>query len=401
MKSIGKTLVCLIIGALLFVGIQHNWPTIKHWADGSGTHSGVVRTDDSIDDGIGMGPGRPNSVIGDEDVERCGKSITYPALVNCKGGDAAYQAGLARNRNNLHELGDWSYIYNTAQRCKGAQAVGILISNQDKTDQQARDGLRQKWGDRVDSMPILPRQHGIINTMNHDEMTPFPDGTPQTRVVIVPLDDQCKPIVTSTYGIMADCLNGEWIELVSAAPPPQVAPPPPSAPPVCTQHCGPPVCTQHCGPPPVCTVNCGPPVCTVNCGPPVCTVNCGPPVCTVNCQPDCTQVLINCKPPVLTPQGPSVPGQEGHVNSDPGPGQYQPVTPPTPGPVFTPSPAPPAPTLAPDVTPAPVPVVIQPPDPGVVPSPGSPGSSDGRADGTAVMPTSFVVMHRSEVDLAA
>lgn len=187
-----------------------------------------------------------------------------------------------------------------------------------------------------------------------------------------------------------------------------------------------PVCTGNCGqvivpppaivPPPVVIENCltnpslpgcqPPPVCN-DC---TCQSNCPPPVCNdctcQNCPPpcnDCTCQGVPCpKDPADTLTGENAPGQNGHMNANPNsPGEKR-----EPSQMTTPQAAPrqnpttrPSPTLAPDVKPLPSAINTPAPDPGVVVSPGSPGSSEGRSDGVVAQPSSWTAK-QSEFTLA-
>jgi hypothetical protein len=446
MKNVLAAFAVVVICIAALAGCMHEWNLHKDqlasWVnpDGSKSTNLTVRKDAQVDGGIALASGYAPTVVG-ADQQRCGIMFSYVDLVNCKGNNAGYIAAVNRWKANLGM--SWDQVVYWANHCGAVDSRAILVSNRSESPDQVRAFLRAAkddkgnslWGSAADTMPILPYQPGIINTMNQDKMDPFKDLTSQIRVSLVPLDAGCRPIQTSASGIMADCLNGWWVEAFAppvAAPPQQTVPSttvitttsqPPCNPQVCNPcnqpgACQPNNCITHpempqCHPVCDCHCNANQPQCQCQgpqcgCPPGGCCQPGGCNPCDLNpglpqCHPctDCNSCGVPCpKDPGNTITGPEVPGQNGHGNATPGPGTLDPPPPP-PAATFTPSPAPPAPTLAPDVTPAPAPIVTRAPDPGVVPPSGSPGSSDGRSDGTAIMPSSFTGMTQSQFVLAA
>ncbi len=242
-RSLYAIAIAVVIAAVAGLSISL-WKTSDELAkvtnpDGSAMNLSVEKGK-RIDDGISLRSGNAPSVVGG-DQQRCGLMFNYVTLVNCKGNNPTFIGSVNRLAGNLKM--DWNNVLDWANRCSTVDARAILISNRSETDQQARDLLRPVWGNDVDKMPILPRQNGIINTKNQDVMDPFKDPTEQIRVTLVPLDQNCQRIVTSTSGIMADCLNGWWVEV----PTPVAAPP---APPQSTNQPPPPSSTTVVPPPP-------------------------------------------------------------------------------------------------------------------------------------------------------
>lgn len=174
-----------------------------------------------ITDGVSLRNLDIPSVVGN-DQTRCGLMFDYYSLKQCKGQNQNYIDAVNRHAENLKM--DWKKVLEWSDKCRGKDARAILVSamdvdvNSEAGRKKIRDGLRHVWGDAVDTMPILPTQSSITNTKEQDQMIPFPDGTPQVRVTLVPLDEECKPIATSEEGIMADCLNGWWILGFAPAP---------------------------------------------------------------------------------------------------------------------------------------------------------------------------------------
>ena len=365
-RSLIAIAIAVVIAAFAGLGISL-WKTSDELAkvtnpDGSAMNLSVEKGQ-RIDDGISLRSGNAPSVVGG-DQQRCGLMFNYVTLVNCKGNNPTFIGSVNRLAGNLKM--DWNNVLDWANRCSTVDARAILISNRSETDQQARDLLRPVWGNDVDKMPILPRQNGIINTKNQDVMDPFKDPTEQIRVTLVPLDQNCQRIVTSTSGIMADCLNGWWVEV----PTPVAAPP---APPQSTNQPPPPPSTTIVPPPSECPGGCvvPPPVCTCDnpCGPlpPECLP---PPQC--DCDNPCGPLPPECLPPPCPPgqtpdshgnckdygngAEPSLPPQIPYTPAPAQPQYAEPTAPvlPPPPPVYTPptqSPVVVAPTVTPNPTP--------------------------------------------------
>ena len=161
-----------------------------------------------IDDGISLYDENVNSVVGD-DQERCGLMYNYVSLVDCKGKNPDFIAAV--NRHSAKLKMDWDRILYWSGKCKTEDARAILVSARTDVDvstergrKEVRDKLRGVWGDDVDRMPVLQQQDSIVNTMEQDQMVPFHDETPQIRVTLVPLKDDCRPDPASIEGIMAD-----------------------------------------------------------------------------------------------------------------------------------------------------------------------------------------------------